>query len=101
MRSAYFSEWQSPGQREDIITLDGLETSHQAFAGRVCAQTHDWTDELTRQQAIYEELLASPEWAGQPKPPALLPGQSSVRRLTRDLAGWSPPQPGALRTSLK
>jgi len=54
-----------------------------------------WSDALTQYQAIYEELLASPEWGGPDERPA--PGQLplSACDLTRELAGWSPPQPGA------
>lgn len=67
---------------------------HQAQAS---AQGREWHDELARYQAIYEELLTSPEWAGEPGQ-LFRPDQQplSVRALTRDLAGWSPPQCGAL-----
>lgn len=52
---------------------------HQAQAS---AQGREWHDELARHQAIYEEL----------------PGRQrrSALALTRDLAGWSPPQPYGL-----
>ena len=56
-----------------------------------------WHDGLAQHQAIYEELLASPEWAGARERPAPSERLLSARELTRDLAGWAPPQPGALR----
>lgn len=38
--------------------------------GRASLLAWNWPDELARHQAIYEELLASPEWASQAAPPA-------------------------------
>ncbi|MVN78851.1 hypothetical protein GO988_21175 [Hymenobacter sp. HMF4947] len=90
MRTAYFSDYLLPGQAGRwLVPRSAAEP--QATQG----QTPHWPDELTRHQAIYEELLASPDWAGQPTPPPA-PRQRtpSVRDLTRDLAGWSLPQPG-------
>lgn len=52
-----------------------------------------------QQQVIYDELLASPEWAASGQRPVGEPGPDSLcaHELTRDLAGWAPPQAGALR----
>ena len=88
MRITYFSDYQLLGQAGKWLlprpTADLWATQDQA-------QTYQ--DELMRHQAIYEELLASPEWAGQAAPPSRAPRQRalSARDLTRDLVGWSPP----------
>lgn len=86
MRTAFFSDYQLPGQA-------GRWLLPRSAADR--RATQNWPDELMRHQAIYEELLASPDWAGQAAPPKPAPRQRapSARDLTRDLAGWSPPPP--------
>lgn len=91
MRTAYFSDYQLPDQAGRWL-LSRSAADHRATQG----QAQNWADELTRHQAIYEELLASPDWAGPAARPAPTRRQRapSVRDLTRDLAGWSPPQPG-------
>ncbi|MGI4874627.1 MAG: hypothetical protein ACRYFX_26015 [Janthinobacterium lividum] len=86
MRTAYFSDYQLPGQAGRWL-LPRSAADRQA--------TQNWQDALTRHQAIYEELLASPDWADQAASPKPAPRQRtpSARDLTRDLAGWSLPQP--------
>jgi hypothetical protein len=95
MRIAYFFNYQLPGQ-EGSWLVPGSAVDHLAPKSLAFAQAQSWQDELTRHQAIYEELLASPDWAGQAAPPRPAPRHRapSARALTRDLAGWSLPQPG-------
>lgn len=89
MRTVYFSDYQLPGQASSWLL-------HRPAAD--CRTTLNWPDELMRHQAIYEELLASPDWANQAAPaPRQRP--PSARDLTRDLAGWSLPQPGTRSTA--
>lgn len=49
-----------------------------------------WGNGLARQQAVYEELLATHELPA-PGPTHRPP---SARKIARDLPGWTPPQPG-------
>lgn len=95
MRIAYFFSYQLPGQAGSWL-LPRSAADQLALKSLAFAQAQNWQDELTRHQAIYEELLASPDWAGQAAPPRPAPRQRtpSARDLTRDLAGWSLPQPG-------
>lgn len=95
MRIAYFFNYQLPGQVGSWL-VPGSNADHQAPKNSDFAQAQRWQDELARHQAIYEELLASPDWAGQAAPPTPAPRQRtpSARDLTRDLAGWSLPQLG-------
>lgn len=84
MRTVFFSNYQLPG-----LAGTGL------LSGQAPPQARDWQDELTRHQAIYEELLTSPDWTDHaaPRSPAPLQRALSARDLTCDLAGWSLPQP--------
>ncbi|GAA4493162.1 hypothetical protein GCM10023172_01370 [Hymenobacter ginsengisoli] len=95
MRIAYFSDYQLPVQAGRWRILPGSAVDRRA------GQAQDWQDELTRHQVIYEELLANSEWASNSVPPTPAPRQRalSARDLTRDLAGWSPPQPGGWRAA--
>lgn len=95
MRIAYFFNYQLPGQAGSWL-VPGSNADLRAPKSLAFAHAQRWQDELSRHQAIYEELLASPDWAGQAAPPTPAPRQRapSARDLTRDLAGWSLPQPG-------
>ncbi|MGI4872076.1 MAG: hypothetical protein ACRYFX_12965 [Janthinobacterium lividum] len=86
-----------PGQNQTLRLLYWTAAYQQALAS---AQGRVWADDLDQYQAIYEELLISSEWAGE-RGQLFVPDQQrlSVRALTRDLAGWSPPQPVALGIS--
>jgi len=53
-----------------------------------------WGSGLARQQAVYEELLATHELPA-PERPQHSP---SARQIARDLPGWAPPQFGAPAT---
>ena len=96
MHTAYFFEVALPGPAGGSRGLAGL-AAHQTHQVGTIAENQAWHDVLAQHQAIYEELLASPEWAGTNERPAPTQRPLSVRELTRDLAGWAPPQPGALR----
>ena len=86
MRIAYFFNYQLPGPIESWLY------PRSAAGQQALTQAQRWQDELTRHQTIYEELLASPEWAKQATLPKPVSRQRapSARDLTRDLAGWSP-----------
>ena len=87
MRPAYSADYQLPAPAGRWL-LPGPAAVPWA--------TPPWPDELTRHQAIYEELLTSPDWASLAAPGNSPPRQRSpsARDLTRDLAGWSLPTPG-------
>jgi hypothetical protein len=94
MHLAHSPNYMLPGQNQTLLLLYWAAAYQQAQAS---VQGRVWPDELAQYQAIYEELLTSPEWAGE-RGQLFIPDQQrlSVRALTRDLAGWSPPQSSAL-----
>ena len=96
MYTAYFFEVALPGPAGGLWG-GAWPAAYQIYPVGTVAENQAWHDELARHQAIYEELLASPEWAGARERPTPKQRPLSVRELTRDLAGWAPPQPGALR----
>jgi hypothetical protein len=95
MRLAYSADYMLNGQNQTLLLSYWAAAYQQAPAS---TQGQDWPDELAQYQAIYEELLTSPEWAAE-RGQLFIPEQQrlSVHALTRDLVGWSLPQVGALR----
>ncbi len=79
---------------------DAGRAIHPAGSGmKMSSAAQSWNDALERQQSIYEELLASPEWRLEKQAPNWepRPGKLSAREATRYLAGWTSPQAGAAR----
>lgn len=76
---------------ENLRELVGNAPQRHRLAqqGHAFAQTQGWDDILDQQQGIYEELVTKHQRVGAAKKAA--PKRPSARKLTRDLAGWSPP----------
>ncbi len=97
MRTAYLSTLTSFSGRfcSPSPRLSGPGRCTRQSAGGP-AQAQDWNDGLTQLQTLYEEQLAS-QWL-ECRTPILAgsPQELSAREITRDLAGWGPPQARAL-----
>lgn len=96
MHTAYYFKVALPGQAGglQVGAWPAAPLTHQVG---VVAEKQAWPNVLAQHQAIYEELLASPEWAGASEQPAPNQRPLSARELSRDLVGWAPPQSGALQ----
>lgn len=92
MRTAYFSEFSTPGHTRIVRAFEQLTAIQRA---KLDAQQppQNWDAILARQQAIYDELVASHELAGARRRAAYF-RRPTARELTRDLAGWTRPAPG-------
>ena len=86
---------------EALVASDGTTGPKQALVE--LAQSQDRNYLLDQQQAIYDELVASYGPTPEGPPLALLPYRLplSVAEITRELAGWTTPQGGALRGKQK